>query len=81
MPTTLTLKNIPDNLYGRLREAAHAHHRSLNGEAIARLEQTLVPRTVAPAERLARARRLRATLGPVEFDARDIQAGINEGRE
>jgi len=35
MPTTLTLKNIPDELYGRLKQAAEVHHRSLNSEVIA----------------------------------------------
>ncbi len=43
MPTTLTLKNIPDEVYERLKVAAAAHHRSLNGEAIVCLETVLLP--------------------------------------
>ena len=43
MPTTLTLKNIPDEVYNRLRRAAETNRRSLNSEAIVRLEATLVP--------------------------------------
>ena len=31
---TLTLKNVPDDLYKRLKEQAAAHRRSLNQEAI-----------------------------------------------
>ena len=34
MPTTLALKNIPGEVYKRLRFSADAHRRSLNSEAI-----------------------------------------------
>ncbi len=34
MPTTLTLKNIPDDIYERLRATPEIHRRSLNSEAI-----------------------------------------------
>jgi len=32
MPTTLTLKNIPDFVYDRLKLSAEAHRRSMNSE-------------------------------------------------
>jgi len=38
MSTTLTLKGLPDEVYGRLKESAVANHRSLNSEIIARLQ-------------------------------------------
>ena len=74
MPTTLTLKNIPDATYKRLKSAAEAHRRSLNSEAIVCLESVLLPTKIAPSERLARARELRAalTLSGGKFRARDI---------
>ena len=80
MPTTLTLKNIPDAVYERLKASAEAHRRSLNSEAIVCLEAMLLPSKVEPAERLARARELRASLGRVKFKAKDIQALKTEGR-
>ncbi|MCI5147781.1 MAG: Arc family DNA-binding protein, partial [Candidatus Electrothrix sp. AR3] len=40
MPT-LTLKNISDDLYTRLKEAAQTHRRSLNSEILYCIEQTL----------------------------------------
>lgn len=80
MPTTLTLKNIPDAVYDRLKASAELHRRSMNSEAIVCLEAMLVPTRVAPAERLARARELRATLKPARFPARDIDALKREGR-
>lgn len=72
MPTTLTLKNIPDDLYERLKVAAEMHRRSLNSEAIVCLETVLTPTKIAPSERLERARRLRAGLSTSQFQARDI---------
>ena len=80
MPTTLTLKNIPDVVYDRLRLMAKAHRRSLNSEAIVCLEAALLPSTVLPAERLARARELRNALPQGKFRARDIDAMKHEGR-
>jgi len=62
MPTTMTLKNIPDDLYERLKMAAQAHRRSINGEAIVCLETVLSPSRTGPAERIERARRLREGL-------------------
>jgi antitoxin FitA len=64
MPTTLTLKNIPDEIYERLKASAEVHRRSLNSEAIVCLESVLVPARVGPSERIARARALRASLAP-----------------
>lgn len=43
MPTTLTLKNIPDEVYERLKLSAAVHRRSLNSEAIVCLESVLIP--------------------------------------
>ncbi|NLE11998.1 MAG: Arc family DNA-binding protein [Actinobacteria bacterium] len=80
MPTTLTLKNIPDDVYERLKAAAAAHRRSLNSEAIVCLETVLKPVRVSPGERLERVRRLRAELEGVEFLADDIDAMKRWGR-
>lgn len=73
MPTNLTLKNIPDEVYKRLKAAAGRHRRSLNSEAIVCLESALVPGTLRPGERLARARELRAGLAPGTFRASEIE--------
>jgi plasmid stability protein len=80
MSTTLTLKNIPDDVYKRLKASAEAHRRSLNSEAIVCLEAVLLPGRVSPREHLARARALRATFGGAKFTAREIDALKREGR-
>jgi len=80
MPTTLTLKNIPDVVYERLKTSAEMHRRSLNSEAIVCLESVLLPTRMPPGERLARARELRAALPKGQFCARDIDAAKRQDR-
>ena len=81
MPTTLTLKNIPDAVYEKLKAAAEMHRRSLNSEAIVCLEAVLMPGRIAPTERLARARELRAALPQAKFRAKDIDTAKQQGRK
>lgn len=80
MPTTITIENIPDAVYDRLKHSAEAHRRSMSSEAIACLEAVLLPVRVPPAERLARARELRAALPEGKFRARDVDELKREGR-
>lgn len=80
VPTTLTLKNIPDTLYERLKAAAAAHRRSMNSEAIVCLEAVLMPTKLPANERLARARKLRSALAQQTFHADDIDLAKREGR-
>lgn len=80
MPCALTLKNIPDELYGRLKELAQANRRSLNSEVIVCLESILLPQTTSVADRLARARALRQALPAGAFSAGDIAQLREEGR-
>lgn len=80
MPTSITLKNVPDDIYARLREVAASHHRSINNEVIACLERILLPSRVPAAEHLARARTLREGLKDRKFSAKDIAKAIEQGR-
>lgn len=80
MPTTLTLKNIPDEVYERLKQAAESHRRSLNSEILVCLESVLMPERVPPSQRLARARALRSATAKSRVKARDIDAMKREGR-
>ena len=80
MPTTLILKNIPDAVYDRLKRSAELHHRSPSSEAIACLEAVLAPRRVLPADRLLRARVLRADLQVKVREIEDVDADKRQGR-
>ena len=81
MPTTLTLKNIPDAVYAKLKSAAALHRRSLNNEAIVCLETALSRANIAPGEHLVRARALRTDLHAEAFHAHGIDALKREGRK
>ena len=62
MPATITLKNIPGDVYLRLKAAAESHRRSLNSEAIVCLEAVLLPGRTIAEEVIARARAIRESL-------------------
>ena len=59
MPVNLSIKNAPDDIVKRLRERAAKHHRSLQGELLAIIEEAVRrPRRLTPQEVLAEVRRL-----------------------
>jgi antitoxin FitA len=61
MPVNLSIKNAPDDLVQRLRQRAERHHRSLQGELLAIIEEAVrAERSLSPRELLAEVRRLGA---------------------
>ncbi len=57
MPVTLSIKNVPDHLAERLRRRAARHHRSLQGELLAILEEAAAAdRPLSPGELLEQLR-------------------------
>lgn len=79
MPTSITLKNIPDALYARLKAAAVANHRSLNGQVLATLEATAHagPTLAHDVLRRASARHSQQT---GMLSAAEIASAISDGR-
>ncbi|KAA3658340.1 MAG: Arc family DNA-binding protein [Calditrichaeota bacterium] len=59
---TLTVKNIPDSLYEKLKEAAQRNNNSLNDEIIKRLECALNQNTSDSEDFLQKVRELRASI-------------------
>jgi antitoxin FitA len=80
MPTTLTLKNIPDVVYERLKHSAQINRRSLNSEIMVCLESVLLPSRLSATERVARAREIRAGLPGGRFLAREVDSIKRDGR-
>ena len=78
MPS-FTLKNIPDQLFDRLRSASELNHRSISGEILARLERTLGP-ALQPSEVAERARDLRQAFRGKPVTLRDLTAAKGTGR-
>ena len=80
MTTTLTLKNIPDEVYALLRAQATSNRRSLNSEAIVCLETVLRAATPNSQDRRTQLRALRASLGTTKFAPADIDKFKRQGR-
>ena len=58
MPVNLSIKNVPDHIADQLRRRASRHHRSLQGELISILEETVIKKEVlSPEDLLSELRR------------------------
>lgn len=79
MPT-ITVKNIPAELYESLKERAHEHRRSINSETIVCLEQSLRTRRASPKEILAKARVLRKKTKGIFLTDEILAKAKNTGR-
>jgi plasmid stability protein len=55
-----TLKNIPDEIYEKIKLRAQRHRRSVNSEIISILGEAVTPRRLSVEEFLARADEIRA---------------------
>jgi len=81
MPTNITLKGIPDDVYERLKVSADVNRRSVNSEVIACLETLLLPKKSSAVQHLAAIRALRARLPADGFNHDDIDRLKREGRQ
>jgi plasmid stability protein len=78
---TLTIKNLPDPLYARLKARAAEHRRSINSEAILAIERALMEATAGdPANLLAALRRSRGRLKGIHLTDKALRAARNSGR-
>lgn len=50
MPVTLSIKNVPDPIVKRLRKRATQHHRSLQGELLSIIEESVEQKTILTAK-------------------------------
>jgi plasmid stability protein len=76
MPVSLSIKNAPDDMVKRLRERAARHHRSLQGELMAILEEAVgASSPLTPDEVLTKVRQLGLST------PRDAAAMIREDRD
>ena len=78
---TVTFKIIPDDLYEQLKQAANAHHRSVNSELIYCLEKTYKPTRLSATELANRAGELRLRVAAKQLDIDEITSAKNQGRE
>jgi plasmid stability protein len=79
MPT-MTLKNIPEPLYERLKQAAALHRRSLNSEILYCLEEALEPRKRNASELVEKARMVREKTAHYRLDDEELDRARRAGR-
>ncbi len=77
---TLTIKNIPDEVYDRLRHSAAGHRRSIKQEAIVCLEQQLQKPEIEIRAFLARVQRLRQKTSAHRLTDRELSKMKKTGR-
>ncbi|MBE9167742.1 Arc family DNA-binding protein [Pleurocapsales cyanobacterium LEGE 06147] len=76
----LTIKNIPDDLYQRLKKRAELNRRSMNAEVLVCLEETLITSQIDATTILPRIRELRAKSARHLLTDEEILRIKNEGR-
>ena len=77
---TVTVKNIPDDLYARLKAAAARNRRSINSEMIVCIEENLMYRTLSAEHIIDRVRKIRAAIRPAQMTIEQIDSAKREGR-
>jgi plasmid stability protein len=78
--TTVTVKNIPDDLYERLKAVAEINRRSINSEIIVCIERAVASRRIDPEMVLERARILRELTARHPISDEEFSQAKAEGR-
>ena len=77
---TITIKNIPDDLYVQLKDVAQANRRSINSEVIVCIERRLTSYKPDVDEVLDKARQLRELTARYPFTDETLDEAIRNGR-
>jgi plasmid stability protein len=80
MGTAITVKNVPEALYGKLKKRAGRNRRSINSEIISIFEEALSVRPLKPEDMIATARALRGKTRNFTLDQDFIDQAKKEGR-
>jgi len=78
MPTNITIRDIPDEVYEKLKKQAELHHRSINSEVIYYLKRIVQSHRPDPDQIIARARHLKQQ-AKGSFSIEQIQDAIDQG--
>lgn len=77
---TVTVKNIPDDLYERLKAVAESNRRSINSEIIVCIENAVGSRRIDPEKLLKEARLLREMTSGHTVSVEEFNRAKAEGR-
>jgi antitoxin FitA len=78
--SNITVKNIPENIYEKLRQSAAANHRSINSEIIVCIEQAVHKRNKDVEIILENARKLREKIGALPITDEELTEAKKAGR-
>lgn len=79
MPTNITIRDIPDDIYEKLKLQAELHHRSINSEVIVYLKKMVQSHRRDPDQIIDRAKKLKEKAkGSLSIE--QIQEAIDRGR-
>lgn len=79
MPT-ITVKNIPEDIYERVKQQAKNNRRSINSEVIMLMERAVSSYRIDPEEFIAEARAIRELTAAYPITDEELEKAINEGR-
>jgi len=79
VPKNITIREIPDDVYEKLKQKAELHQRSINSEVIYYLKQMVSSYRAEPDQVIAQAKKFkRKVKGSLTMD--EILQGIDQGR-
>lgn len=79
MSKNITIRDIPDDVYDKLKQQAELHHRSINSEVIVYLKRMVQSNRPHPDQIINRAKKLKQKAkGSLSMD--QIQKAIDKGR-
>ena len=78
--TTFTVKNIPPNLYEKLKKSAELNRRSINSEIIVCIEKSVRSQAIDAQQILTKARKFRSLTQTVPISDDELTLAIEEGR-
>ncbi len=79
MPS-ITVKNIPDDIYELLKQAANNHYRSINSEIIYLIEKATLSKPFHPEQHLTIAKRSIEKTKKFLLSPKDLQTFKEDGR-
>ncbi len=79
MATNITIRDIPEDVYQKLKKQAELNHRSINSEVIVHLKKLVQSNRRDPDQLIERANKLKKKAkGSLSID--EIQQAIEQGR-
>lgn len=76
----IALRGVPDNLHKELKAAASRNHRSLNGEILARLSDSVWHKPLDVQEFLDRIKQRRQSIGDLDLSEQNLRSMRDAGR-